>query len=403
MLGDRRRVELLVELLRACRSSRSPCRRRCCPSSRRAPARCPASRAGRRAGRGSPGACAAAAGRARPGPGTRTPYSRTGLKSMIRPVQLISQPTTAVKTRDGPEDDPLVLEEARDPVHPRLRRRTATTSGVRRRGSVARVANAGTVGRSVTSAMRSVDARFSRSSRFVDKVDLSTCRQVDSVDRSLSPCVALDGSIVATIRSQVLQRGELDGDPALVAPQVDLDPGVVEVGEPVGEVARAAGRSAWRRAAGRRLVLAELPDRDDLLEAAHRDALGDDPRRPAGPGRPRPAPPSSVRAWPADSTPAATRRCTGGRELEQPQGVADLRPAAADAAGQLLVGAAEVVEQLLVGGRLLQRVQLGAVQVLQQRVAQQRRRRRSPGRWPGSCRARPPGWRASRRSPMISS
>ena len=61
----------------------------------------------------------------------------------------------------------------------------------------------------------------------------------------------------------------------------------------------------------------------------------------------------------------------GRGELEQPQRVADLRPAAADPAGELLVGAAEVVEQLLVGGRLLERVELGAVQVLQQRVAQQ--------------------------------
>ena len=38
---------------------------------------------------------------------------------------------------------------------------------------------------------------------------------------------------------------------------------------------------------------------------------------------------------------------------------------------QLVVGAPEVVEQLLVGGRLLERVELGPVQVLQQRVAQQ--------------------------------
>ena len=41
-----------------------------------------------------------------------------------------------------------------------------------------------------------------------------------------------------------------------------------------------------------------------------------------------------------------------------------------DALGQLLVGAPEVLEQLAVGGRLLERVQLRAVEVLQQRVAQ---------------------------------
>ena len=83
------------------------------------------------------------------------------------------------------------------------------------------------------------------------------------------------------------------------------------------------------------------------------------------------------------------------RQLQQAQRVGDLRAGAADAAGQLVVGAAEVLEQLLVGGRLLERVQLAAVQVLQQGVAQQvvvvglldDRRDGRPGR--------PPGWRAS--------
>ncbi len=59
------------------------------------------------------------------------------------------------------------------------------------------------------------------------------------------------------------------------------------------------------------------------------------------------------------------------RKPEQSQGVADLWTTAADPAGQLLLGAGEVVEQLLVRGRLLQRVELRAVQVLQQRVPQQ--------------------------------
>jgi hypothetical protein len=59
------------------------------------------------------------------------------------------------------------------------------------------------------------------------------------------------------------------------------------------------------------------------------------------------------------------------RQLEQPDGVGDLRPGAADPGGELVVGAAEVVQQLLVGRTLLERVELAAVQVLQQRVAQQ--------------------------------
>ena len=66
------------------------------------------------------------------------------------------------------------------------------------------------------------------------------------------------------------------------------------------------------------------------------------------------------------------------RQLEQPQGVGDLRAGAADPGGQLVVRAAEVLEQLLVGRRLLERVELAAVQVLQQRVAQQVVVRRSP-------------------------
>ena len=56
------------------------------------------------------------------------------------------------------------------------------------------------------------------------------------------------------------------------------------------------------------------------------------------------------------------------------------------------MGGREVIEQLLVGGRLLQRVELLPVQVLQQRVPQQVRRRPSPARWPGSA-SRPASWR----------
>ena len=60
-----------------------------------------------------------------------------------------------------------------------------------------------------------------------------------------------------------------------------------------------------------------------------------------------------------------------GREVEQAQGVADVRPGPADLLCELLVGGAEVVEQLLVGRRLFQRVELLTVQVLDQGVAQQ--------------------------------
>ena len=60
----------------------------------------------------------------------------------------------------------------------------------------------------------------------------------------------------------------------------------------------------------------------------------------------------------------------GRGELQQADGVADLGPRSADPLGQLLVGAGEVLEQLGIGRRLLQRVELRPVQVLQEGVAQ---------------------------------
>src|SRR5258708_10086227 len=57
-----------------------------------------------------------------------------------------------------------------------------------------------------------------------------------------------------------------------------------------------------------------------------------------------------------------------GRQAEQPDGVRDVRPGPAYLAGQLLVRGREVFEKLLVGGGLLERVQLLSVQVLDQRV-----------------------------------
>ncbi len=58
-------------------------------------------------------------------------------------------------------------------------------------------------------------------------------------------------------------------------------------------------------------------------------------------------------------------------QVEQPQGVGDMRPGAADLPGQLLMGGTEVIQQLLVGRGLFQRVKLLAVQVLHESVAQQ--------------------------------
>ncbi len=58
------------------------------------------------------------------------------------------------------------------------------------------------------------------------------------------------------------------------------------------------------------------------------------------------------------------------RQPQQPDGVRDLRTRAADLLGELLLGDAEVLQQLLVRRRLFQRVELSPVDVLEQRVAQ---------------------------------
>ena len=63
--------------------------------------------------------------------------------------------------------------------------------------------------------------------------------------------------------------------------------------------------------------------------------------------------PSRARAWPADSTPAATRRCTGGGSLSSRRVLQICGRERPMRVGELVVRAAEVVEQLLVGRSLL--------------------------------------------------
>jgi hypothetical protein len=58
------------------------------------------------------------------------------------------------------------------------------------------------------------------------------------------------------------------------------------------------------------------------------------------------------------------------RELEQPDGVGDNRAATSDPRRQLVVRHPEVLQQLLVGGSFLERIELHPVDVFQQRVAQ---------------------------------
>ena len=77
---------------------------------------------------------------------------------------------------------------------------------------------------------------------------------------------------------------------------------------------------------------------------------------------------SSARAWPGREHAGRDASLHGRGQLQQPEGVGDLRPRPTDPLGELVVGAAEVLEQLAVGRGLLERVELGAVEVLQQRV-----------------------------------
>ncbi len=80
--------------------------------------------------------------------------------------------------------------------------------------------------------------------------------------------------------------------------------------------------------------------------------------------------PSSARACPAESTPAATRRCTGTGSFNRRMVLVTTGTAAAEPVGELGVGDAELFEELFVGGGLVERVELDAVDVLEQRVAE---------------------------------
>src|SRR5699024_8418364 len=59
------------------------------------------------------------------------------------------------------------------------------------------------------------------------------------------------------------------------------------------------------------------------------------------------------------------------RQVQQPESVGDVRSRAAQPLGELAVRGPEVVQELLVGSGLLQRVELLALEVLQERVPEQ--------------------------------
>ncbi len=59
------------------------------------------------------------------------------------------------------------------------------------------------------------------------------------------------------------------------------------------------------------------------------------------------------------------------RQVEEPDRVRDVRPGAANPVSELLVRGLEVIEQLLIGRRLFQGIELLAVQVLYQGIPEQ--------------------------------
>ena len=91
------------------------------------------------------------------------------------------------------------------------------------------------------------------------------------------------------------------------------------------------------------------------------------------------------------------------RELEQPQGVGDRRAALAHPPGQVVVGELEVLDELLVGGRLLERVEVLAVEVLDQGLLERGRRRSRPATIAGIVCSPARLAARQRRSPAISS
>ena len=200
---------------------------------------------------------------------------------------------------------------------------------------------------------------------------------------------------------QVLHRGELDDDLALLLAQVDLHPGLEAVREPGREFTQRRGEPGTGTrplGASEPLCGSRTHEGHDLLDRSHREPLGHDPvsqpvlllgvlhgqQRPCVPGRQHPG-----------GHPALDRR----RELQQTQRVGDLRTGPADAVRQLVVRAVEVLEQLVVGGGLFQRVQLGTVQVLQQRVQEQLLVVRGPDDRRDAPPARPHGRPASAAHP----
>ena len=111
---------------------------------------------------------------------------------------------------------------------------------------------------------------------------------------------------------------------------------------------------------------------DRVFHRAHRQALADDASRELLLER------AIGRAEQRAGVPALERVVLDhlldrGRQLQEPQRVGDRDAAASDPRRHLLVRETEVLDELLVGGGFLERVEVGAVHVLDQRVLERRR------------------------------
>ena len=120
-----------------------------------------------------------------------------------------------------------------------------------------------------------------------------------------------------------------------------------------------------RGAAGLRLRLGLAQPADELLGLADRQLLADDRIEDAVLELGRQ--PAERRPWPSVRRPSATAAWTAGRELEQAQRVGDGRAGAPDAGRDVVLAEPELVDQLAVGVGRLDRVEVLALQVLDER------------------------------------
>lgn len=169
---------------------------------------------------------------------------------------------------------------------------------------------------------------------------------------------------------QIIDRTELDNDLALALPETDRHAGIEGAREPLGDIlqTRHLHRLATRR--GLRGI-ATVGERHGLLGGPYRHPLRHDARgqfflRSCSPFEGKQG---ACMAGRQDARCHPTLH--GNGEAQQADHVRDDRTRPTDSRGQLLMGDFELVEKLLVGRRLLQWVQLCAVNVLQQRVTEE--------------------------------